>query len=95
MTGDRPRPARKCAPWKIAAAVTALQRAFPGAEVWWDRASRYGNGYAFRVRGRGALLVSPAVFERCADEPALETAISKGAERMAQRVNPAFPLELR
>jgi hypothetical protein len=91
MIGLAPR--GRVRPWMIAAAITALQRAFPWGEVsheqFWGLSS-----HVFILRGRGALLVSAAFLARCADEAAIAATLGPAVERMARQANPEFWLEL-
>jgi len=76
-------PAGRVRAWTIAAAVTALRRAFPGADVWRMWPPRH-DAERFVVWRRGGLRVVPAVFHRCADEAAVEGAIGKAAKRLGE-----------
>ncbi len=69
--------------WKIAAAVTALRREFPRADVLCVFPPR-GDAEAFTVWRCGGLCIAPAVFHRCHDEAAVEAVVSKAAERMRE-----------
>jgi len=72
--------------WKIAAAVTALRRAFPWTEIRSGGWSKWHHSYLFVVDGRGALLVSPALLERCADEAAVMASIAKAVPMMRAEI---------
>jgi hypothetical protein len=77
---------RRPRPWKLAAAVTALQRAFPGREVFIGLPPHGREGSWFGVYGHGALLVAPERFAHCPDEASVDALITKAALKMRPEV---------
>ncbi len=77
---------RRPRPWKLAAAVTALQRACPGREVFIGLPPHGREGSWFGVYRHGALLVAPERFAECPDEASVDALITKAATKMRPEI---------